>query len=1196
MRYISINGLILDSNKVPIVKNNRSYTKHKTTSTTSTTTTTTTTIVPPNPSVGPSGSGDVIITIKFVSNPTSASSIITKLKYGKFAAVNMEEDDQPADFINLVNYLQGGGPAFDGVTYPGKTYTDGCGNNVKWTAAVACNVRNNYTHDFIMDPPLAASFGTFPVTELPGLVAKGCLPIPHGYYHFDDDNAVHNPPSAPYWYKADGFNKSLNLSECVKYIWQNTGGFLPRYVIIPQDSGGYNVQAKAQGLLAQSSATVTDGEAEFPHPPELYALGNTHINDVITQYSGSTPYATFRRYFVTNWDDISQTNGLRDQFDNVVSIGTLDAPQLWRFATHGYSGGQWTPVKSFLDYMDTNDQDKVWFTTLQELLEYLETRRLVVKTETLSADTLTIKLNYNGIPIENYFRDLTLKVSSNVAIQSISITNAQGSSYNTSTGLINIYNKRVAVAYPYSQKTTSGGGLVTGLIPVDTKDIWMDNNQQGRHDTLIDGNLTNNYAPVGNKANLIYPNYDLVINLERFRTTVSQVQISFGGGSGGTTQTQIVLVKQDGTEVIMGTWTQNGFNQTDTFTHSGTFKVSKLILRAVTNLSYGAEIRITGTYQPLLSNPFTKPRRKLGYFAGWNIHPWNLCTNTPHSIDATKMAAFKSMDMFEGSIRCYDDWYAVQDLDGKWRIGTEVRGFPMDLAYADLKSSMPNLVKWRCLQNQSLAIQQTWNVADATKYLNISVTNYQDNGFWGVLSGTVSAVAGTVSDTTYFHIYNSGIKIDVAEQVGGTAAVGQSITFNVGGSMGYTNGQVLQFRKSQRSHVGVPWPADNNLLKDIFTPYDLVAYAAFVYASRLGKNPNVPDYPNVGGSENPMTKGGNLVEVFEFGNEWNAFWTGWNGFWNGKSFFYAWSMMYDGHMGTYTNRGIKQADSSAKLATTGLATDKLDIMYGAYRESKSQRGYNPDGTVNVPWDIINIHMYSSAGGQYSGSEGGLPPEQGMLRQIREYVWFVENYSPKSELWISEWGWDANQNSPLAAKTYGQYTNGRQVAAMWHVRAMLLFAKEGLDRAQAYRLYQDSNEDDTNSTQFATMAGLRENSPGNVTRTVVGDYFKQIQEFRNYTYSSEVNTNITGVYCYKFINGTNTFYALWSEENTNIVSNSPVFTERTGTFPVPVPNNSNLKIRQFVDDGSGVMSTLNVTASGTTYTTSYGSKPKIIQIL
>jgi hypothetical protein len=1198
---IVINGVVLTDDLQIALHEGRPVQKRiiggTTTTTTAGTTTTTTagTTITTTTTQGIQGSGNVVIKVKFNSVPTSASSSFMKLKYGKSAMVHFEEDDAPADFPQLLNYFRGTGPAVDGITYPGKRFSDGCGNDVLWTLVAACNVRSNFDNAEVMDPVQAPFRGNFPYTYFPTMLANDCFPAPHGYYHGDQGTVPTDGFGNPDWYVRSGFNRSLNVSECVKWIWQKTNGFLANYMVIPQDSGGYNVELKAQGLLAQSSEGTTDGEAQFPHPPELFTVnGNSFVSDVIDQYANPAKihYAAFRRFFFVNYDDPSAISTANAQYDYIVANGTPDNPQFRRYATHGYTS-KWSILKGFLDHMDAGANDKVWFTTLNEFLDYVTAMRMIVKNETLSGDTLTINLNYNNVPVETLFRDLTLKVSADASIQSITVQNAQRSTSNIATGLINVFNRRKVTAYPYTQQTVNGGGLVTGILPLRTTDLWMDNSQQIRLDALVDHDKTKNLIVANAKENLIYPNYDVNIDVDYLKCTVQNLAISFDTGAGGTTQTHIILVKTDDTQVDIGTWTQNGFRQTDNFPFNQIYRIKRIILRALTNLQYGSEIEITATYQPPLPNPYIKPKPLLGQPIGVNLHPWDLSTNQPHSIWEEKMAAFLSLNMYNGSIRLYDDAYAVKDLQGRWKIGTEIRGFTTDLAFARIKSVMPAMRKRRCVQNQSLIVQQTWNISYADKVLQGNVFSYVDHGSWGELRITVTGIVGS-GYATKWHIYSNNVKVGEGSfgYVIDPSIVGDQLYFTTS-SFPYSG--AIEMRKSQESHIDVPWPADGNLVKNNFALYDTAGYTAFVYASRLGRNPNVPDYPVVpGDTENPMTKGSDLVEDYEFGNEWNAWWTNWNGFWSGQDFFYPWSMCFDGHMGTYANRGVLQADPTARLTITGLANERLDPIKSVIEISRRQRGYNPDGTINVPFHEINIHCYSSAGGQYSGSQGGLPPEQGMRRSVREYVGLIQDMLPQVKLRYSEWGWDENPNSPLGVRPYAPYTAPRELNAIWHIRTLIMFAVEGVDGSEIFRLYQDG--DDSNAGQFGTMAVLTQTGPNSFARNMIGDYIRQYTEFGNYVFDKELGTSLPEVYCYQMKNGNSIAIFLFSVEITDITGGAPSFTERTGNFSVPVPSGANLAIRTFRNDGSNTMATQNVTASGNTFSVAYGAKPKIIQIL
>jgi hypothetical protein len=330
----------------------------------------------------------------------------------------------------------------------------------------------------------------------------------------------------------------------------------------------------------------------------------------------------------------------------------------------------------------------------------------------------------------------------------------------------------------------------------------------------------------------------------------------------------------------------------------------------------------------------------------------------------------------------------------------------------------------------------------------------------------------------------------------------------------------------------------------------------FVLASRGGTNKNVPDYPiyhspNSWDERNKLIKGGNFYSVIEGGNEWNAWWKGYDGFMNGKQLGPAHSMWYDGHKGQFQNAGAKTADPNILLSANGLASDKPDIYRSIHAWSKKHRGYK-NGVVDLPFDIIQFHCYSSIGGQYSDSKGGLPPETGMMPQVRNMIHFSNKYAGGMPVMIGEWGWDVHPLSPLNAPAYGKYT-AQQTRGNWFIRGVVLFGEAGLDYAEGYRLYQEwpNRIYDNVAQQFSTMAFLRQidDQATVIERTLQGDYLKQLSAYGNYIFKERLPAG-DKEHVLKFSNGSKDFLIGWKEENMTIVDGRPSFTENTGIYNIP----------------------------------------------
>jgi hypothetical protein len=333
-----------------------------------------------------------------------------------------------------------------------------------------------------------------------------------------------------------------------------------------------------------------------------------------------------------------------------------------------------------------------------------------------------------------------------------------------------------------------------------------------------------------------------------------------------------------------------------------------------------------------------------------------------------------------------------------------------------------------------------------------------------------------------------------------------------------------------------------------------VAKDLFVLASRGGKNASVPNYPvyvspNAWDVKNIMVKGGGFYDILEGGNEWNAWWKGYDGFMNGKQLGPAHSAWYDGHKGQFPEHGAKTADPSIQLSSNGLASDKPDIFRGLVAWAEKHRG-------DIPFDIMQFHCYSSIGGQYSAAAGGLPPELGMMPQVKNMVYWANRWGKK--VMIGEWGWDTDPGSPLNAPAFGNYT-ADQTRANWVIRGMLSFAEAGIDYAEYYRLYQEPTM--YPQVQFNTMSLLEQVDKDAlvIKRRLVGDYWKQFGEFGNFVFDRRENENVV-----VFKNGTQEVYCLWAVEQMTVVDKKPTFTEVKGTWTSGIKGT----VLRFKDDGSG----------------------------
>jgi hypothetical protein len=156
----------------------------------------------------------------------------------------------------------------------------------------------------------------------------------------------------------------------------------------------------------------------------------------------------------------SFVTGLKNKSSSLVH-------KLYRLGTHSYNSGNWNGFKSFIDHLDSVSNDAIWVTSLQELLEYLEVKRLVSKTETLDGNVLTISLDLSKVPASNRFRDMSLLINGGAAISSVTVSGADNFSYNDS-GLINILKKKIVADPPYNRPIAIAGPDQVIILPDST--------------------------------------------------------------------------------------------------------------------------------------------------------------------------------------------------------------------------------------------------------------------------------------------------------------------------------------------------------------------------------------------------------------------------------------------------------------------------------------------------------------------------------------------------------------------------------------------------------------------------------------------------------------------------------------------------------------------------------------------------------
>ncbi|GAB4025314.1 carbohydrate-binding protein [Spirosoma gilvum] len=301
--------------------------------------------------------------------------------------------------------------------------------------------------------------------------------------------------------------------------------------------------------------------------------------------------------------------------------------------------------------------------------------------------------------------------------------------------------------------------------------------------------------------------------------------------------------------------------------------------------------------------------------------------------------------------------------------------------------------------------------------------------------------------------------------------------------------------------------------KDFSDPHSYIeqAKAGFQYMARYGSNPNVnPALLSVnttprwtGDNPNSVKIGLGLIKYIECDNERDKWWKGRKAYQTAREYAANLSAFYDGHKNTMgPGVGVKNADPSVKVVIGGLASASAgsDYVKGMIDWCIQYRGYKPDGTVNLCWDIINYHMYSdnTSSSQSGTSTRGAAPEVAPIYKIaQDFRKTAHLQSYDMPVWITEAGYDVNQGSPIRAIPIGN-KSALETQGDWILRTALLYAREGIEKLFFYQLYDDNGS----GGMFGT-SGLANGD--NLTRRPAADFLYQTNKlFGEYAYKETLN--------------------------------------------------------------------------------------------
>ncbi|SOD15443.1 hypothetical protein [Pedobacter xixiisoli] len=312
---------------------------------------------------------------------------------------------------------------------------------------------------------------------------------------------------------------------------------------------------------------------------------------------------------------------------------------------------------------------------------------------------------------------------------------------------------------------------------------------------------------------------------------------------------------------------------------------------------------------------------------------------------------------------------------------------------------------------------------------------------------------------------------------------------------------INSYPENQRDYENVPAPYPLDKSKP--ESYIAQAKAGFQLAARYGRNKNIdPSLIKIntktrwpGDNANELKTGLGLIEYIECDNERDKWWKGQQAYQSPEEYAANLSAFYDGHKETLgKDVGVKTADTSIQVVMGGLAVPDTNYVSRMIEWCRKYRGLNPDGSVNLCFDIINYHAYSGDTdySQRSRSTVGLAPELSLIGELtKKFVALSREKANSIPVWVTETGYDISPNSNIRAISIGS-KSALVTQADWNLRTSLLYARSGISRSVFYMLNDIVNGDP--SIQFSTSGFINPDLSARPSwyymqqaKTILGDY-------------------------------------------------------------------------------------------------------------
>lgn len=366
--------------------------------------------------VNPTPSQNLIIKLK-VSEATVPLLSSADYKYNKEVVFMTGFDDSLANQLgHAYKVFQGGVSSLNGIDYEGLKYSDGTGKMINFRGMLVMITG-------IVEETNENNINIYTWPEVREALANGWTICNHTAYHGGGD------------YPWDSL-RNMKLAE--QQVWDKTG-----YKMIintaPAADNGYMYTGRELGYLAHSS-TYQEGNDSVM----LYDRGTPkQVIDHLADY----PTGWFnlgREYFGDNFE-FEQVNNTKAYIDRIFNQAVDGVKYMGNWLTHGPGDPEnFVELYNYILYHPSNtNQNRIWMPSPAEFLEYFHVKKDSKISHKLSGDILTITIDQSSVNRNIRDRGMSL-IASGLTIVSVESTKGWDDvTFNSSTGLINLYKTAV---------------------------------------------------------------------------------------------------------------------------------------------------------------------------------------------------------------------------------------------------------------------------------------------------------------------------------------------------------------------------------------------------------------------------------------------------------------------------------------------------------------------------------------------------------------------------------------------------------------------------------------------------------------------------------------------------------------------------------------------------------------------------------